>query len=174
MPPSAAFARASRPLFSTTSAAFQTRQVFRRQQWSRRWQSTAGAGASGEQAAAAQVGWFKRMWDSPIGFKTVHFWAPVMKWALVLAGVSDFARPAEKLSLTQNGALTCTGFIWTRWCLIIKPKNVLLATVNFGLGIVGIIQVSRILLYRSSQQNTPVIDNVKDGVESAKEAVKSS
>jgi hypothetical protein len=48
-----------------------------------------------------------------------------MKWALVLAGISDFARPAEKLSLTQNAALTSTGIIWTRWCLIIKPKNYL-------------------------------------------------
>ncbi len=48
-----------------------------------------------------------------------------MKWVLVLAGVSDFARPAEKLSATQNVALTATGLIWTRWCLIIKPKNYL-------------------------------------------------
>lgn len=47
------------------------------------------------------------------------------QWALVLAGISDFARPAEKLSFTQNFALTCTGLIWTRWCLIIKPKNYL-------------------------------------------------
>ena len=51
--------------------------------------------------------------------------APVMKWALVIAGIADFARPAENLSLTQNVALTCTGLIWTRWCLIIKPKNYL-------------------------------------------------
>ncbi len=48
-----------------------------------------------------------------------------MKWALVIAGIADFARPAENLSLTQNIALTCTGLIWTRWCLIIKPKNYL-------------------------------------------------
>lgn len=48
-----------------------------------------------------------------------------MQWCLVLAGISDFARPVEKLSLTQNLALTCTGLIWTRWCLIIKPKNYL-------------------------------------------------
>lgn len=85
MPPSSTLARASRPLFSSTSAAFQTRQAFqraspfrsayRRQEWSRRWQSTAGGGA----AEGPQVSWFKRMWDSPIGIKTVHFWAPVMK-----------------------------------------------------------------------------------------------
>ena len=34
-------------------------------------------------------------------------------------------RPVEKLSLTQNAALTATGLIWTRWCLIIKPRNIL-------------------------------------------------
>lgn len=89
----AAFTRASRPLFSSASAAAQTRQAFsrasgfqqafrsqQRQQWGRRWQSTASA----EQQAAQQVGWFKRMWDSPIGFKTVHFWAPVMKVCLLI------------------------------------------------------------------------------------------
>ena len=65
------------------------------------------------------------MWNSPVGVKTVHFWAPVMKWALVIAGISDFYRPPEKLSLTQSAALTATGLIWTRWCLIIKPKNYL-------------------------------------------------
>ncbi|KAI4123014.1 MAG: hypothetical protein LQ341_007245 [Variospora aurantia] len=96
---------------------------------------------------------FQRLWNSPVGFKTVHFWAPVMKWALVLAGVSDFYRPAEKLSLTQNLALTATGAIWTRWCLIIKPRNVLLAAVNFFLGCVGVVQVSRILTWQQSVKN---------------------
>lgn len=76
--------RASRPLFSSASAAAQTRQAFSRaspfrsaharQQWGRRWQSSTADGA-----AAQQASWFQRMWDSPVGFKTVHFWAPVMK-----------------------------------------------------------------------------------------------
>jgi hypothetical protein len=51
--------------------------------------------------------------------------APVMKWGVVLAGATDFLRPAEKLSLTQNLALMATGSIWTRWCFVIKPKNML-------------------------------------------------
>lgn len=96
---------------------------------------------------------------------TDQFYFP--QWALVLAGVSDFARPAEKLSLTQNAALTATGFIWTRWCLIIKPKNYLLAAVNFFLGLVGVTQVSRILLWRSSQKaeaDKNVVDKVEDKV----------
>jgi hypothetical protein len=51
--------------------------------------------------------------------------APVMKWGVVLAGASDFLRPAEKLSLTQNLALMATGSIWTRWCFVIRPQNML-------------------------------------------------
>lgn len=74
--------------------------------------------------------------------------------------------------MTQNGALTATGFIWTRWCFIIKPKNLLLAAANFFLGVVGIVQVTRILVYRASQgDKTPIVDDVKEGVEGVKEAV---
>lgn len=50
---------------------------------------------------------------------------PRSQWSLVIAGISDFARPVEKLSVTQNLALTATGLIWTRWCMIITPKNYL-------------------------------------------------
>ena len=166
MPPTASFARAARPVFQHATFASQARSAFGRTTYGggargRRWQST----ASGPEAS-----WFKRMWDSPIGLKTVHFWAPIMKWALVLAGVSDFARPAEKLSLTQNAALTATGIIWTRWCLIIKPKNYLLAAVNFFLGMVGVVQVSRILMWQQSQKDKGVVEEVKEEV---KEIVKS-
>ena len=145
--------RASRPAFRSQ---FFT-PAFRRPA-TRRWNSTgtgtgSTAGGTGAGGSAEEASWAKKMWDSPIGVKTVHFWAPVMKWGLVLAGISDFTRPAESLSLTQNGALTATGIIWTRWCLIIKPKNYLLAAVNFFLGIVGLVQVSRIVMYRRSLES---------------------
>ncbi|KAL3954694.1 hypothetical protein VFPBJ_00158 [Purpureocillium lilacinum] len=138
---------------------------------SKRWQSTSGAGAEQQQ----QQSWFKRAWESEVGIKTVHFWAPVMKWALVLAGISDFARPAEKLSFTQNFALTCTGLIWTRWCLIIKPKNYLLAAVNFFLGLVGIVQLTRIGMHESAKKdsNNTVADVVEDVKQDVKDVVKS-
>lgn len=93
-----------------------------------------------------------------------------MKWAIVIAGISDFARPAEKLSLTQNGALTATGLIWTRWCFVITPKNHLLAAVNFFLGCVGLTQLGRIFLYRRSQKNLPAAAEEK--VAEVKEATK--
>ena len=44
----------------------------------------------------------------------VFFWAPMMKWALVLAGIKDLSRPADKLSASQNFALGLTGMIWVR------------------------------------------------------------
>ena len=140
MAPTGNLFRASRPAFRNANQFFSS--SFRRPA-SRRFQST---------ASETTEPWLKRMWNSPIGLKTVHFWAPVMKWGLVLAGISDFARPAENLSLMQNVALTATGVIWTRWCLIIKPKNYLLAAVNFFLGLVGIVQVSRIVMYNQSQK----------------------
>ncbi|KAI1328638.1 UPF0041-domain-containing protein [Xylariaceae sp. FL0255] len=170
MPATTTMFRAARPIFQQSARATMRNQFARNA--GRRFQSTAaGEGPTAQQ----QAGFFKRMWDSPIGFKTVHFWAPVMKWAIVIAGIGDFFRPAEKLSLTQNAALTATGLIWTRWCLIIKPKNYLLAAVNFFLGLVGVAQVTRITMYNASQKSLPekVEDKVEEKVEAAKDAVKS-
>lgn len=74
-----------------------------------------------------------------------------MKWSLVIAGINDIQRPVESLSGTQQIALFATGVIWTRWSLIIKPKNMLLASVNFFLGGVAGFQLSRIIRYRNQQ-----------------------
>ncbi|KAM6484400.1 hypothetical protein HDV62DRAFT_355615 [Trichoderma sp. SZMC 28011] len=163
MAPTSNILRAARPLFRKGAAGpspffnSQAQQMFRNQfrQQGKRWQST----ASGEQQQSAS--WFKKAWESEVGIKTVHFWAPVMKWALVLAGISDLARPAEKLSFAQNFSLMCTGLIWTRWCFVITPKNMLLAAVNFFLALVGIAQITRITMHNMSK---------KDGDEAVVEA----
>ncbi|XXH03169.1 hypothetical protein Hte_009565 [Hypoxylon texense] len=165
MPATTTLFRAARPVFQQ-SASRTFRTNFSRQT-GRRFASTAPTG----EAAAPQT-WFQRMWNSPVGLKTVHFWAPVMKWAIVIAGISDFARPAEKLSLMQNGALTATGLIWTRWCFVITPKNYLLAAVNFFLGCVGITQVARIAIYRSSQKEKNLPEAAEAKVAEVKDAVK--
>ena len=68
-PTSNAF-RASRPLFNAQArAAFSRSSPFRanfQQAYGRRFNSTT--------AQASKESLFKRMWDSPVGFKTVHFW----------------------------------------------------------------------------------------------------
>ncbi|KAG4305128.1 hypothetical protein PORY_001298 [Pneumocystis oryctolagi] len=88
------------------------------------------------------------LWNHPAGLKTVHFYGTDMsfKWALVLAGIGDMKRSPDRLSVSQNIALTLTGSIWTRWSMIIKPKNYLLAAVNLFLAITGSVQLSRIYL----------------------------
>ncbi|PRT55764.1 Mitochondrial pyruvate carrier 3 [Wickerhamiella sorbophila] len=93
---------------------------------------------------------FWRFMNSPTGPRTVHFWAPVMKWSLVIAGAKDLNRPVEKVSGTQQIALTATGLIWTRWCMIIKPRNYLLASVNFFLGCVAGFQLIRVYNWNRS------------------------
>lgn len=64
--------RASRPVFRHGAIHAQARQAFRAQTFrhgGRRWQS-GGSGAAG----AGEQSWFKRMWESEVGIKTVHFW----------------------------------------------------------------------------------------------------
>lgn len=111
--------------------------------------------------------------------------------------------------MSQNLALTATGAIWTRWCLIIKPRNILyvrsiplpfpsfsftilhftslpldnpfpnsslsnassLAAVNFFLGIVGATQVTRILMYRRSLEESPIETAAESVAESVADTV---
>ena len=78
----------------------------------------------------------------------MFFWAPLMKWCLVAAGIKDLSRPADKLSVSQNlgmywllafselhliafpAALAGTGFIWVRYSFVIIPVNYSLAAVR--------------------------------------------
>uniref|UniRef100_A0ABI7WJH7 Mitochondrial pyruvate carrier n=2 Tax=Feliformia TaxID=379583 RepID=A0ABI7WJH7_FELCA len=90
------------------------------------------------------------IYNHPAGPKTVFFWAPIMKWGLVCAGLADMARPAEKLSTAQSAVLMATGFIWSRYSLVIIPKNWSLFAVNFFVGAAGASQLFRIWRERQS------------------------
>ncbi|KAF5289047.1 hypothetical protein FQA39_LY03926 [Lamprigera yunnana] len=93
-------------------------------------------------------------WNHPAGPKTVFFWAPTFKWGLVIAGISDMARPAESLSVPQTLALASTGFIWSRYSLVIIPKNYYLFSVNLFIGITQLYQLTRAIRYMNSTKNT--------------------
>lgn len=76
----------SAPNSAFRAADFQSQfqQAFRKQ--SKRWASDATAAGTGATAggatgtgAAASQSFAQRMWNGPVGVKTVHFWAPVMK-----------------------------------------------------------------------------------------------
>ncbi|KAF9647273.1 UPF0041-domain-containing protein [Thelephora ganbajun] len=78
----------------------------------------------------------------------------MMKWCLVLAGIKDLNRPADKLSVSQNLALAATGFIWVRYSLVITPVNYSLAAVNFFVGATGLGQLARIAHYQNNLKAT--------------------
>ncbi|KAG6813693.1 Mitochondrial pyruvate carrier 2 [Tricholoma furcatifolium] len=99
-------------------------------------------------AASAGASKFSSFMNHPAGPKTVFFWAPLMKWCLVAAGLKDLSRPADKLSASQNLALAATGFIWVRYSFVITPVNYSLAAVNFFVGASGLTQLGRIAHYR--------------------------
>ncbi|KAL7741021.1 hypothetical protein ACLKA6_013459 [Drosophila palustris] len=71
-------------------------------------------------------------WESPAGPKTVFFWAPLGKWTLVLAGLGDLLnRHPQVVSVNQSSILALTGLIWSRYSVVITPKNYSLLAVNF-------------------------------------------
>lgn len=97
---------------------------------------------------------FKRFWSSPTGPKTIHFWAPTLKWGLVIAGISDLTRPVENVSGAQNLSLIATSAIWTRWSFVIQPRNYLLAAVNSVIGLTSSYHLLRIVNYRIRNGDT--------------------
>ena len=87
-------------------------------------------------------------YNHPAGPKTVFFWAPMFKWGLVVAGLADLNRPAEKLSTSQSAVLTTTGVLWSRYSMVIVPKNWNLFAVNFFLAGAGATQLFRIWRFK--------------------------
>lgn len=82
-------------------------------------------------------------WNHEAGPKTVFFWAPLVKWGLVAAGLKDILREAHSISVWQSLALALTGWIWSRYCLVIKPKNWFLFAANFFVGLTQTLQFCR-------------------------------
>jgi hypothetical protein len=72
--------RASRPLFRQQQAAqFFTRNAFQQQRTRFQWQQSGGKRwQSSTTAEGQQQSWFKKMWESEVGIKTVHFWYVVL------------------------------------------------------------------------------------------------
>lgn len=68
----------------------------------------------------------------------------------MVAGLNDLRRPAEKLSLAQSGSLAATGIIWSRYSLVIIPKNWTLFSVNVFVALTQVIQLYRIWDYKRS------------------------
>lgn len=70
---------------------------------------------------------------------------------MVIAGIKDLARPAELLSAEQAVAIGATGYIYSRFSMVIVPKNYTLLSVNVFVAITQTIQLFRALNYKYQQ-----------------------
>ncbi|XP_069696004.1 uncharacterized protein [Periplaneta americana] len=97
------------------------------------------------------------LWNHEAGPKTIFFWAPAFKWSLVIAGLGDLARPAEKISVPQSAALSATGLVWARYSMVIIPKNYSLFSVNVFVAITGLYSLGRALNYQHNVKGKEVL-----------------
>ncbi|KFB50867.1 AGAP004906-PA-like protein [Anopheles sinensis] len=101
-------------------------------------------------------GALRPLWNHAAGPKTVFFWAPVFKWGLVVAGLSDLRRPADQLSISQSASLAATGIIWSRYSLVIIPKNWGLFSVNVFVAGTQVLQLYRAWDFSRKNQKAAV------------------
>ena len=53
--------------------------------------------------------------NSPVGPKTIHFWAPIANWGLVLAALRDINRPADMISEKMTATMICYSSMFMRF-----------------------------------------------------------
>lgn len=71
---------------------------------------------------------------------------------LVIAGLGDLTRPVETLSIPQSVSLAATGMIWSRYSLVITPKNYSLFAVNVFVALTSLYQIGRAYKHQSAQK----------------------
>jgi hypothetical protein len=70
------------------------------------------------------------LWNSPVGPKTIHFWAPVANWGFVIAGILDLGKPEEQISKNMTLTLLCYSTLFIRFAWRITPRNYILASMH--------------------------------------------
>ncbi|KAJ8931815.1 hypothetical protein NQ314_015211 [Rhamnusium bicolor] len=87
-----------------------------------------------------------------MGPQTIFFWAPIFKWGLVFAGLADLKRDPSTISTSTPLSLAITGLIWSRYSMVITPKNYLLFSVNMFVAIIQSIQLYRVFKYNQTMK----------------------
>lgn len=79
-----------------------------------------------------------------------------------MAGLNDLRRPADQLSVGQSCSLAATGIIWSRYSLVIIPKNYGLFSVNVFVALTQVIQLYRAFTFKKKVETIsglPETDN---------------
>lgn len=65
----------------------------------------------------------------------------------MVAGLNDLRRPADQLSVGQSASLAATGVVWSRYSLVIIPKNYGLFSVNVFVALTQLLQLYRAMTF---------------------------
>lgn len=63
---------------------------------------------------------------SPMGPRTIHFWAPVANWGIAMAGILDFNKPVECISERMTSVLAVYSAMFMRFAWRVQPRNYIL------------------------------------------------
>lgn len=77
----------------------------------------------------------------------------------MIAGLNDLRRPADQLSVSQSVSLAATGLIWSRYSLVIIPKNYALFSVNVFVAATQLVQLYR--AWDHSRKNPKPVEEKK-------------
>ena len=66
------------------------------------------------------------------------------------------SRPADQLSVSQSASLAATGIIWSRYSLVIIPKNYALFSVNVFVALIQCVQLYRAFTFKKPEEISTV------------------
>ena len=69
---------------------------------------------------------FRAILASPVGPRTIHFWAPIANWGFVLATIADMQKPMERVSSQMTLTLMCYSAMFMRFAWRVAPRNYIL------------------------------------------------
>lgn len=90
----------------------------------------------------------------------------------MIAGLNDIRRPADQLSVGQSGSLAATGIIWSRYSLVIIPKNYGLFSVNVFVALTQVYQLYRAFTFKKKVEAISALPEEKSEASTAVVAAK--
>eukprot|EP01113_Clastostelium_recurvatum_P007339 TRINITY_DN13412_c0_g1_i2.p2 TRINITY_DN13412_c0_g1~~TRINITY_DN13412_c0_g1_i2.p2 ORF type:complete len:111 (-),score=17.53 TRINITY_DN13412_c0_g1_i2:87-419(-) len=95
---------------------------------------------------------FRRLWESPVGIRTTHFWGPVANWGIVLAGLIDIKKDPEMVSGSMTTAMCLYSGLFMRFAWMVRPRNYLLLTCHAANETVQLYHLQRKVRYEMNKK----------------------
>ncbi|KAK4272169.1 hypothetical protein QN277_020758 [Acacia crassicarpa] len=85
----------------------------------------------------------RKIWNSPVGPKTTHFWGPTFNWSLPIAAAVDTQKPPEMISPNMTAVMCGYSALFMRFAWVVQPRNIHLMICHISNETVQLYQLSR-------------------------------